>query len=588
MRNALGRVIPQRIDDYGVPKPFTGAFDHLGQVTKAPVRLHSAVPGKDKVLPDIRAALDACELKDGATVSFHHHLRNGDHVLNRVLAEIARMGRKDIRIAASSLFPVHAPLVEHIRNRVVTGISTSYMVGPVAEAVSRGALATPAIMHTHGGRARAIEAGDLHIDVAFIGAPTADVYGNINGVQGRSACGTLGYAMVDALCADRVVAITDHLVSYPACPIDIGQDQVDFVVPVDSIGDPNGIVSGTTRATTDPVGLEVAQSAARLIEASGLLVDGFSFQTGAGGISLAVAAALKEIMLAKHVQGSFASGGITGYIVEMLDEGLFRALFDVQCFDLKAVESYRRNPAHQAMSASMYANPHNRGAVVDRLDTMILGAAEIDLDFNVNVTTGAHGLIMGGSGGHADAAAGAKLAIVTTKLVAGGHPKVVDRVRTVTTPGETVDAVVTEAGLAINPRRMDLRDRLQSAGIPTGHHRGAQGYRRAAGRSRTRGAHRRAHGCRAGVPGWDRDRRRRRMQRLGFRAHAGQGVASACNELRRHRHRLPCAQIEEQECNLGHRGDPVLLGVDEVVEAAEHLGPHLQHTAVDIEGLPRP
>ena len=93
----------------------------------------------------------------------------------------------------------------------------------------------------------------------------------------------------------------------------------------------------------------------------------------------------------------------------MLEAGLFRALFDVQCFDLEAVASYRRNEAHQAMSASMYANPWNRGAVVDQLDVVVLGAAEVDLDFNVNVTTGSGGVIMGGSGGHSDTAAGAKL-----------------------------------------------------------------------------------------------------------------------------------------------------------------------------------
>ena len=66
----------------------------------------------------------------------------------------------------------------------------------------------------------------------------------------------------------------------------------------------------------------------------------------------------------------------------------------------------------------MYANPHNRGAVVNQLDTMILGAAEVDLDFNVNVTTGTDGGIIGGSGGHSDTAAGAKLALVTTRLTA--------------------------------------------------------------------------------------------------------------------------------------------------------------------------
>jgi citrate lyase subunit alpha/citrate CoA-transferase len=235
---------------------------------------------------------------------------------------------------------------------------------------------------------------------------------------------------------------------------------------VDSIGDPGGIVSGTTRATADPVGLQIANTAARVIEASGLLSDEFSFQTGAGGISLAVAACLKEILQQKHVQGSFASGGITGYIVDMLEAGLFRTLFDVQCFDLKAVDSYRRNEAHQAMSASMYGNPHNRGAVVNLLDAMILGAAEIDLDFNVNVTTGTDGIIIGGSGGHADCAAGAKLALVTTRLSAGGYCKVVEKVTTVTTPGDTVDALVTEEGVAVNPKRAELRDRLRSAGLP--------------------------------------------------------------------------------------------------------------------------
>jgi citrate lyase subunit alpha/citrate CoA-transferase len=457
--------LPERVDGYGAVKPFGGAFANLGVVKRAPVRLSSAVPGTSKVLPSLRAAIDACGLRDGSVISFHHHLRNGDHVMTMVLAEIARAGLKNITIAPSSLFPVHAPLVEYIERGVVTGIHTAYMVGPVAEAVSRGRLKGIATMCTHGGRARAIQAGDLRIDAAFVGAPTADAYGNVNGVEGASACGCLGYATVDVECAQRVVAITDHLVPYPACPIDITQDHVDFVVAVDSIGDPQGIASGTTRPTTDPVGLEIARTAANVILASGLLVDGFSFQTGAGGISLAVAAAVKDLMQARRVRGSFASGGITGAIVDMFHAGLFRALFDVQCFDLAAVDSYRRDEAHLAMSASMYANPHNRGAVVNQLDAMILGAAEIDVDFNVNVTTGTDGIIMGGSGGHADTAAGSKLALVTTKLNAGGYPKVVERVTTITTPGETVDVLVTEAGVAVNPSRGDLRERLQAGGV---------------------------------------------------------------------------------------------------------------------------
>lgn len=420
----------------------------------------------NKVLFSLDAAFDACEVRDGATLSFHHHLRNGDGVLNAVLAAAARRGLKDLKIAPSSVFSVHRPLAEHIERQVVTGISTSYIVGPAAHAVSRGLLTTPVTMQTHGGRARAIEAGELVIDIAFIAAPTADDYGNLNGTDGRAACGTMGYAVADAQFARRVVAVTDNLVPYPACPIQISQDYVDFVVVVDSIGDPTGIASGTTRPTEDPMGLAIATSAAQVIDASGLLVDGFSFQTGAGGISIATAQALRGIMQRKGVRGSFAAGGITGHIVEMFEAGLFRSLLDVQCFDLEAVRSYCRNRAHQQMSASMYANPANRGAVVDRLDTMVLGATQIDLDFNVNVTTSSHGVLMGGSGGHADTAAGAKLALVTTRLTAARHAKVVERATTITTPGETIDVVVTEAGVAVNPRRGDLAERLRHAQVP--------------------------------------------------------------------------------------------------------------------------
>src|SRR3954453_19296947 len=278
------------IEGYGPVNPFAGAFANIGQVTRAPVQVWSARPGAAKVLPSIRAAIKACGLEDGATISFHHHLRNGDDVVRAVMAEIAALGLRDIGMAASPLFPVHAPLAEHIRGGVVTGIATGYMAGPVAEAVARGWLATPAVMQTHGGRARAIGGGDVHADVAFVATPTADTYGNLNGVDGKSACGTLGYPMVDVKHADRVVAITDNLVPHAACPIDITRDDVDYVVAVDSIGDPQQIVSGTTRVTNKPEGLKIAAAAAEVIEASGLLVDGFSFQTGAGGVSLAVAA----------------------------------------------------------------------------------------------------------------------------------------------------------------------------------------------------------------------------------------------------------------------------------------------------------
>lgn len=456
------RELPESIAGYGAVRPYANAASATPPQRAAGVARNDS---RSKLLASLAQAFDACRIRDGATLSFHHHLRNGDQVLNLVLAEAARRGLRGLTIAPSSLFPVHEPLVAHLRSGVVTRIVTAYMSGPVADAVSAGMLQNPVIMQTHGGRARAIEAGELKIDVAFIAAPAADRCGNLNGVSGPAACGPLGYAMVDTMHAAQVVAVTDHLAGYPLGPIDIAQDRVDLVVKVDSIGDPSGILSGTTRPTDDPQGLRIAATATRVIEASGLLGSEFSFQTGAGGISLAVAAELRTTMHRLKVQGAFAAGGVTGHLCDMLEEELFRAIFDVQCFDLKAVDSYRRDARHLAMSASMYANPMSRGAVVDQLDTMILGAAEVDLDFNVNVTTGSSGRILGGSGGHADTAAGARLAIVTTRLAAGGGPKIVDRVRCITTPGSTVDVVVSEAGIAVNPLRADLARQLAAAGL---------------------------------------------------------------------------------------------------------------------------
>ena len=156
-----------------------------------------------------------------------------------------------------------------------------------------------------------------------------------------------------------------------------------------------------------------------MIEAAGLLKDGFSFQTGAGGTSLAVADAVKRKMLEQQIKGSFGCGGITGYFVDMLEEGFFRTLFDVQCFDLRAVESIGRNIMHREISADLYANPFNRGSVVNLLDCVILGATEVDVNFNVNVNTESNGLLLHNTGGHCDTAAGAKLAIVVAPSIRG-------------------------------------------------------------------------------------------------------------------------------------------------------------------------
>ncbi|MDY2925534.1 MAG: citrate lyase subunit alpha [Eubacteriales bacterium] len=419
----------------------------------------------NKLLPTIKDAIIASGLRDGMTVSFHHHLRNGDYVLNMVMQAIAELGIRDLTVNASSLFDTHRPLIGHIENGVVTTLMTDYMSGELGRFISAGGMKNPVQFRTHGGRPCDIANGKTPIDVAFIAAPASDMMGNCTGKQGKSACGSLGYAMPDARHAKYTVVITDELVNYPLIDWSIPETDVDAVVVVDSIGNPKGIVSGTTKITRDPVGLSMAMTAVDVIKASGLLKDGFSFQTGAGGASLAAAKYLKDVMLTEGIHGSFGLGGITGYMVDMLNEGCFESLMDVQCFDLKAVESIRSNPRHQEISATHYASPEAKSATVDSLDVVILGATEIDTDFNINVHTDSNGRIMGGSGGHSDTAAGAKLAMIIAPLSRARLPIVTDRVTCISTPGSSIDVLVTQKGVAVNPKNAELRDRLIAAGI---------------------------------------------------------------------------------------------------------------------------
>lgn len=419
-----------------------------------------------KVVSSLREAIERAGLKDGMTVSFHHHLRNGDYVLNMVMQEIAGMGIGDLTVNASSLFDVHLPLLDHVQNGVVSTILTDYMAAGLGRAISHGAMENPVQFRTHGGRPSDMARGVTPVDVAFIAAPACDPMGNCSGKYGPSACGSLGYAMADARYAKHVVVVTDNLVPYPLQDWSIPETEVDSVVCVGSIGDPKGIVSGTTKITRDPVGLVMASYAARVIEHSGLLKDGFSFQTGAGGASLAAASFLKDIMLRDKIRGSFGLGGITGYMVDMLRAGCFEKLMDVQCFDLQAVESLREDPRHLEISAMHYASPSAKSAVVNSLDVVILGATEVDTDFNVNVHTDSNGLIMGGSGGHSDTAAGSKLAMIIAPLQRARLPIVTDRVHCISTPGKDIDVLVTQAGIAVNPRNGELADRLKAAGLP--------------------------------------------------------------------------------------------------------------------------
>lgn len=422
---------------------------------------------KNKLVKSLREAIELAGLKDGMTVSFHHHLRGGDYVINMVMDEIEALGIRDLTVNASALFDVHAPMLEHIRKHTVRKLLTNYMSAGIGHAISEGLMEEPVEFRTHGGRPRDIARGATPIDVAFVAAPASDPMGNCTGKLGKSACGSIGYAFPDAMFAKTVIVITDDLQPYPLTSWSISEAYVDYVVEVDAIGDPEGIVSGTTRMTRNPVAIVMAEMAAQVIRHSGLLKDGFAFQTGAGGASLAAAKFLKQIMLKEGIRGSYGLGGITGYMVDMLQAGCFQALLDVQCFDLKAAQSIRDDPRHCEVSALHYAAyDERRSAATDSLDVCILGATEIDTDFNVNVHTDSSGYIMGGSGGHSDAAAGAKMAMIVAPLFRTRLPIVLDRVNCISTPGRDIDVLVTQAGIAVNPKNQELILRLKDAGLP--------------------------------------------------------------------------------------------------------------------------
>lgn len=464
MKNSIGREIPEHV--IGSQALYQGPFALNAQVTKVATTVNAVGPKDSKVLKSIEEAITRTGLKDGMTISFHHHFREGDYIQNMVLDVIANMGIKNIKLASSSLASVHKPLIKHIENGVVTRVTTSGLRGELAEFISGGGLKEPVIVRSHGGRARAIEAGDIKIDVAFLGAPSSDELGNASGSRGTANCGSLGYAKVDAQYADKVVIITDCLVPSPNLPASILQTQVDYVVKIDAIGDPSGIASGATRYTKNPKELLIAEYASKVIIESEYFRDGFSFQTGTGGSSLAVSRFVKDAMVAQNIKARFALGGITKPMVEMLEEGLIGHIYDVQGFDLSAVASVANNANHHEIDASVYANPHNKGCVANDLDIVVLSALEIDTNFNVNVMTGSDGVLRGASGGHSDTAACAKMTMIVTPLVRGRIPCVVEAVNTVITPGETIDVVVTDIGVAINPLRKDLIERFKDLSIP--------------------------------------------------------------------------------------------------------------------------
>lgn len=303
-------------------KPFDTAHSATPWLADEDARLNR------KLCASLEEAITRSGLRDGMTISFHHAFREGDRVINTVVATLARLGFKNLTLASSSLMTCNDELIEHIQNGVIRKIYTSGMRGKLADAISHGLMAEPVQIHSHGGRVKLLQDGELKIDVAFLGVPCSDAFGNANGTQGKSCCGSLGYAMVDAEFADKVVLLTEEVVPFPNMPASLSQDRVDLIVQVESVGDPAKISVGAARVTSNPRELMIARYAADVIEHSGYFRDGFSMQTGSGAASTAATRFMAEKMARHGVKARFALGGITGSLVELHEKGLIEKLLD--------------------------------------------------------------------------------------------------------------------------------------------------------------------------------------------------------------------------------------------------------------------
>jgi len=464
--NAAGREVVTQINGESAI-PFKGVGKYVPtDARQAPsISSCSNYPADgNKLEKNLKAALEKAGLRDGMTISTHHHFRNGDFLANQVFDLAKEMGVKGLRWFPSASFPCHEHLIPYLEDGTIERIEGS-MNGPLGRFVSEGGMKGMGVLRSHGGRYQSIQDGEVRIDIAVIGAPTADFFGNANGVSGDSACGLLGFALGDSQYAEKVIIATDNLVEFPCIPWQIQGNHVDYVVEVERLGDPSKIISGTTQITKSPDRLLLAELTARFCDAAGIIRDGFSFQSGAGGTSLAVGEYFRKIMIKKGIHARFARGGSNKYLVSMLEEGLVDYILDGQTFDMEGVRSMAENPGHVWSSPFTSYNYHGKGNFAGLVDVVILGATEVDLDFNANVVTHSDGYLLHGIGGWQNCLF-SKTVILPIPLFRDRVPVVKEKVTTLCGPGELIDVIVTERGIAINPNRTDLIELTRHSNLP--------------------------------------------------------------------------------------------------------------------------
>lgn len=466
VKNAVGRMVPSIINgEQHIPFQGVGKYIPSGRKYAPRIASCASYPSDgNKLVGSLKEALIKCGLKDGMTISTHHHFRNGDLIANQIFDIAHELGVKGLRWFPSASFPCHAPLIKYLEDGTINRVEGS-MNGPLGRFCSEGKMQGMGVLRSHGGRYQAVQDGEVQIDIAVIAAPSADAFGNANGVDGPAACGLLGFALADSQYADKVVVVTDHLVPFPCIPWQIHGNYVDFTVEVEQVGIPEKIISGTTRITKSPDRLLIAEMTSKFCDAAGIIKEGFSYQAGAGGTALSIGNYFGDILRERGWKARFIRAGSNQYPVEMLENGLVDYILDGQTFDLEGVRSMRENRNHVNTSPFTSYNYHGKGNFAGMVDVVILGATEVDVNFNANVVTHSDGLLLHGIGGWQNCLF-SKCTILPIPLFRDRIPVIREEVTTLCGPGELIDVIVTERGIAINPLRKDLIEKTKNSGLP--------------------------------------------------------------------------------------------------------------------------
>jgi citrate lyase subunit alpha/citrate CoA-transferase len=165
------------------------------------------------------------------------------------------------------------------------------------------------------------------------------------------------------------------------------------------------------------------------------------------------------------VKARFVRGGSSSYLVDLLNEGLTDYILDGQTFDLAGVKSIGEDARHVATSPFTSYNYHGKGNFASLVDAVVLGATEVDVNFNANVVTHSDGMLLHGIGGWQNCLFSG-CTILALPSFRDRIPVILDEVTTLTGPGELVDVIVTERGIAVNPRRTDLLAALEGSDLP--------------------------------------------------------------------------------------------------------------------------